>query len=99
MIKVKKGYNFSVALQFTEEEWDSIFPIDEIVSEFKQNNRYSTLEIDVDEETRCIFVKAETDDWSVGTGYFDIKITKDGVKQAIPELTNIEVQIVQGITR
>lgn len=99
MIEIKKGASFRVALQFSEAEWDSLFPAQQVISQFKQEETYYDIEVEVDASTRCIFLRAETNSWKPGQGAFDVKLISDGLITIVPELTNVEVTIVEGITR
>ena len=99
MIEVKKGASFRVALQFTDDEWESISDVDSATSELKQGNSYYTLETEIDSDTKRIFLRAETYNWKKGSAAFDVKLIKGGTVMVIPELTNVEVKIVEGVTR
>lgn len=100
MIKIKKGASFRVALKADSfEEWGSMFPADYVVGMIRFGEAYFDLEVTVDELSQAIFVKGDTEDWPIGEGEFDLKmITGDNI-QTIPELTNIPVEVIEGVTR
>lgn len=99
MLKIKKGASFRLALQFTEQEWESIFPVDLIVSQYRQGDTVVNLEVEADALTRCIYLRSETTSWNLGKGSFDVKLIRGGLVTIIPELTNVEVQVIKGVTQ
>lgn len=97
---IKKGASFRVAFQFeTDAEWDSLFPADYALSQIRFGDVLFDLEVMVDTLSRTIYLKSDTDLWPLGSGSFDIKVIADDLIQTIPELTNIEVNVVEGITQ
>lgn len=103
MIELKKGASLRVALQFTEYEWDSLPVISEIHSDFRQEMSNGVtvtvpLEVRVDYDLRTIFLSAETGNWQLGVGFFDVMIISEGLVCLIPALQNIEILLVEGIT-
>lgn len=100
MISIKQGTSFRLALQFeTQEEWDSLFPADYALSQIKFGEVRHVLEVAVDPLSRCIYVKGDTEEWPIGTGSFDIKVILGDLIQSLPELTNIEVEVLEGVTQ
>lgn len=98
MISIKRGASFRLALNFTDEEWASLFPVDLIVSQYKKGDMVADLEVIVDENTKCVFLRAETSEWEIGKGAFDVKLVRGGLITVVPELASIEVQVVKGVT-
>lgn len=98
-IQVKKGASLRLALQFeTQEEWDSLFPADYAISQAKIGNQLFDLEVSVDPLTRCIYIKGDTEEWPIGNGAFDVKVISGDFIQALPELTNIPLKVIAGVT-
>jgi hypothetical protein len=96
---IKKGTSFRVAFQFeTDAEWTSLFPADYALSQIRFGDDLFDLEVMVDTLSRTIYLKGDTELWPLGSGAFDIKVIAGDLIQTIPELTNIEVNVVEGIT-
>lgn len=100
MLSVKQGSSLRVALKAdSQEEWNSLFPADYVIGQIRFGTRRFELEVTVDSLSRAIYVKGDTENWPIGTGLFDIKLVAGDLIQSIPELTNIEVEVVEGITQ
>lgn len=100
MIQIKKGASFRLALQFeTQEEWDSLFPAEYAISQIEIEGTTFDLEVSVDSLSRCIYLKGDTEEWPLGSGAFDVKVINGDLIQTLPELTNIEVEVLEGITQ
>lgn len=99
MIEIKKGASFRVAFKFeTDEEWNTVFPADYVVSQARFGTRTFNLECDVDILARSIYVRGDTDDWPIGEGEFDVIVIAGDLKVPLPEITNIPITVNQGVT-
>lgn len=98
-VTVKKGSSFRVAFNFTPEEWNSIFPVDYALSQAKIEGVYFPLEVEVSSLASTLYIKGDTDEWPLGSGSFDVKLIVGDLITAIPEMSNIPVYVVEGVTQ
>ena len=100
MISIKKGASFRAAFKAdTQEEWDSMFPADYVVGQVRFGDVYFDLEVTVDNLALAIYIKGDTEDWPYGEGEFDLRIIYGDYIQTIPELNNIPVEVLDGVTK
>lgn len=104
MIEIKRGASLRLALQFeTTAEWETLFPAQYAMSQVRfilDSGREITydLEVQVDTISRAIYIKGDTEEWPIAEGAMDIKVINGDLIQTVPELVNITVNVVEGIT-
>lgn len=99
MIEIKRGASFRVAFKFeTDDEWNTVFPADYIASQARFGDEVFNLECDVDQLAKTIYIRGETDEWPVGEGEFDVIVVAGDLKLPLPEITNIPITVIQGVT-
>lgn len=100
MIDHKRGKSFRIALKFDDSEWESIYPHDYLEGQIRlSDGTRRAFEISSDPLTKAIFVKADTFDWPLGDAYFDIRVVIADIYLPIPDLENILVTVIEGITQ
>lgn len=98
-VELKKGSSFRVAFQFeSEQEWATLFPADYAISQAKFGELVFDLEVAVDQLSRCIYIKGDTEEWPIGEGAFDIKVIVGDLIQTVPALQNIPLIVIEGVT-
>lgn len=94
-----RGTPFEVLLSnFTDEEWDLIYPWDEVQSDAVQGGNRFPLQVLADPANRTILLSAPTDSWDLRSVRCDVRITKDGRNVDLPKSPGIRARIVAGIT-
>lgn len=94
-----RGTTFEVLLSdFTEEEWQLLYPWDSIASDAVQGTRRHPLVVSVDEENRSILLSADTSDWDLRPVRADARIRKNGRNIDLPKSPAIRAVIVAGVT-
>lgn len=98
-VELKRGSSFRVAFQFeSDEEWAALFPADYAISQAKFGDLTFDLEVVVDQLSRCVFIKGDTEEWPIGEGAFDFKVIVGDLIQTVPALVNIPLIVGEGIT-
>lgn len=95
---LKQGSTFRVVVEFTEEEWDSLYPYDEIYSEVKIKTNYYQLQVTPNETEKTLILTSDTDAWSTGSASFDIKVYKNGIVQFFPADGALTFTVIKPIT-
>lgn len=98
-VKHKLGATFRLLLDdFTEQEWNDLYPFEEIEADIGQGAARHNTQISVDPDAREILIEAETTTMRVGPAELDIRILKDGKAILIPADGVIKFSIVKTIT-
>lgn len=96
MSSIKQGATFRATLMFTENEWNGIYPWDEIVPFMSQESVRYELDYEINEDTMSVDITSETYDWKIGPIKFDIWIIRGEYTIPIPNNYSIEMQVIQG---
>lgn len=94
----KIGATLQIVLEFTEEEFDSIYPFDSFLAECENSSKEYTLNYTIDVENRTILLSRETDDFTRGTYKVDIRIEKDGLTTFFPKDSYITFQMIPPVS-
>lgn len=95
---IKRGATLLLALQFTVDEWALLQPITETASKLRIGERLYGLTTTVNQASRAILIRAETDGWDIGKGEIDAMAVHNGIKTAFPQLENVDFPVIQGVT-
>jgi len=99
VITIKRGKSFRVAFKFEPQEWDSIYPNDYVSSRIKlSDGTYRNIDVTVDAITQALYLRAESADWPLGRAYFDVKVYLADIVLPLPDLENILVNVIEGIS-
>lgn len=97
---LKQGASFRAAIVFTAEEWAQLSPIESVTCQSKvagSNTRYPVT-INQRQDLMSFILSANTDSWPIGNHSLDVAIVRNGFKIYIPELTNVDIPILDPVT-
>lgn len=95
---IKRGATLLFSIQFEAEEWALITPITEVKAYCRVGGDRYALTATVEASQRAIIMRAETASWKVGKGEMDAMIIYGGKTALIPELSNIQFPILEGVS-
>ena len=99
MSTYKRGSTLQILLEFTQEEWDAIYPHEEFLAECEITGGVEyelTPTFNIPERT--ILLRSPTDGWTRGRYKCDVKIVKNGITSYIPPNSYIEFEIIAPVT-
>lgn len=98
MTKFKIGATLQLLLEFTEEEFDAIYPNEEFLAEAEiTGGAEYTLTPTIDVAARSILLSASTTGWTRGRYKCDIRVTKNGVVSFLPADSYIEFELISPV--
>ena len=83
---MKRGIPFRAVIEFTDEEWEDLIPIEEVRSSVRINNaKMAALDVVVDEDSKSFLISAEdTSQWIAGKAEFDVLVYRVGISSPVP---------------
>lgn len=95
----KRGSTLQILLEFTDDEWDAIYPNEEFLAECEITGGVEyQLTPTFDTVNKTILLRSPTEGWQRGKYKCDIKIVKNGITSYIPADSYIEFDIIVPVT-
>lgn len=94
MATYKIGATLQIVLEFTEEEFNTIYPFDLFMAECENTTTEFVLPHTVDVANRSILLQRSTADFTRGTYKVDCRVEKDGIITFFPKDTYITFTMV-----
>lgn len=99
MATYKQGATLQILLEFTDEEFEAIYPFDSFLAEAEvSGGQEYELDYVVDVSTKTILLSSPTDGWNKGAYKCDIRIVKNGITSFIPPETFIQFNIINPVS-
>lgn len=95
---IKRGATLLFAIQFTQEEWALIAPITEAKAYCRVEGERYQLTVTINPTLRALVMRAETGSWKLGKGEMDAMLIYGGKTVLIPELSNIDMPVLEGVS-
>lgn len=97
---IKAGATLLLGLQFTDDEWAQIAPFTDLVCYVRVNSdQRRQLQVEGHDDIKAITIRGDTDDWPVGWAELDVYFQKGDLDILIPELENVVVQVLKGVSK
>lgn len=96
---VKRGETLEFVIEFTPEEWVTLYPFDSIESKVQTGSDIVyELDVSVNNENRLVTSSADTSSWIIGTYKCDILIVKNERKVYLPINDYVRFEIVKSVS-
>ena len=99
MAVYKIGSTVQILIEFTEDEFDAVFPNEEFVAECEITGgvEYPMI-VTTDAVNRTVLLRADTTNWTKGRYKCDIRVRKNGIVTFIPQNSYIEFELIAPVT-